>query len=227
MPHTLGTVDGKHVAINKPPKSGSLYHNYKGFFSLNMLALVDADYKFIWVYVGHYGSNSDSQLFLDYDLRQHLEARTLRILPVQPLVGDTTPHTKGVPYFIVGDDAFSLGNRLMKPYSRRDLSRSERLFNYRVSLARRVVENAFVILANCWHYLLSYLQQRESTTTTIITSCILLHNMMRIRYPALQDNEVDTEGIQQDAIAVTWTIQQAHMSVMQQRLPPHEGTNDT
>ena len=44
MPHTLGTVDGKHVAINKPPRYGSLYHNYNGFFILNMLALIDADY---------------------------------------------------------------------------------------------------------------------------------------------------------------------------------------
>ena len=37
MPHTLGAMDGKHVAIYKPAKFSSLYHNCKGFFSLNML----------------------------------------------------------------------------------------------------------------------------------------------------------------------------------------------
>ena len=72
-------------------------HNYKGFFSLNMLALVEVDYKFICADVGHYGSNSDSQLFLDCDLRQHLENRTLGIPSAEPLLGETTPNRKDFP----------------------------------------------------------------------------------------------------------------------------------
>ena len=75
-----------------------------------MLALMDADYKFIWADVGHYGSNSDSQLFLDCDLCQHLEDGILGIPPAEPLVGDTTSNRKDVPYFLVGDDAFPLHN---------------------------------------------------------------------------------------------------------------------
>ena len=117
MPHTLCAMDGKHIAINKPAKPGSLYHNYKGFFSLNMLALVDADYKFIWDDVGHYSSNSNSPLFLDCHLRQHLEDGTLGIPPAEPCVSDTTPNRKDVPYFIVGDDTFPLCNWMMKPGS--------------------------------------------------------------------------------------------------------------
>ena len=77
-----------------------------------MLALVDADYKFIWADVGHFGSNLDSQLFLGCDLRQHLEAGTLRIPPVEPLICDTTPDRNDIPYFIEGDDAFPLHNWL-------------------------------------------------------------------------------------------------------------------
>ena len=39
----------KNISLFHPKGSCSEYYNYKGFFSLVMLALVDYDYKFIFI----------------------------------------------------------------------------------------------------------------------------------------------------------------------------------
>ena len=123
--NAIGALDGKHVAIRCPPDSGSLYYNYKGFYSVVMLALVDADYNFLWVDVGSNGSSSDAQIFNDSELKDVIEEGTLGLPDPEPLPGDD----KNIPYFIIADDAFALRTWLMKPFGARNLTNEERIFN--------------------------------------------------------------------------------------------------
>ena len=78
--HTLGALDGKHIAIQKPAKSGSLYYNYKQFFSIILLALVDVDYRFLWVDCGSSGEASDCQVFNQNQLKRGIEDGNFGIL---------------------------------------------------------------------------------------------------------------------------------------------------
>lgn len=104
LPHACGALDGRHVRIKCSKEFGTLYYNYKGFFSIILLALVDADYKFIWVSVGANGSASDVQLFNYSELRTLIEENNLSMPSPDPLPNDD----KFTPYFMIGDDAFPL-----------------------------------------------------------------------------------------------------------------------
>ena len=122
IPHALGAMDGKHIPIRCPRQGGSLYHNYNSFHSIVLLALVDGDYKFLWVDLGATGPSSDAQIFMHSDLRHKIEDGTIGFPESESLVDDRPK----VNYFILGDDAFLLKLWLMKPYSRRgmDLNQS-------------------------------------------------------------------------------------------------------
>ncbi len=203
VPHAIGALDGKHIAIKKPAGSGSLYHNYKGFFSIPLLALVDAEYRFIWMELGGVGHMSDAQIFRGSELFEHLEDAAIRLPPATPLPGEQAPD---FPYFILGDDAFALSSYLMKPFSRRGLSREQRICNYRISRGRRVVENAFGILANRFRCLLRTMEQKPDNILLMVETVIILHNLLRGRQP-LELDEVDQEDDQHNIQPGAWRQQ--------------------
>ena len=66
--------------------------DYKGFYAVVLMALVDADYKFIWADLNSAGSASKE---LAYD-------ETIRSSAPDPLPSDY----QDVPYFFIVDDAF-------------------------------------------------------------------------------------------------------------------------
>ena len=92
-----------------------------------------------------------------------------------------------------------MSRNLQKPYQRRNMGRPQRVFNYRLSRARRVVENAFGILANRFRIFHSKMHHTPETIKLIVKTCLVLHNFMRLRYPGVhkptpQDHEEDVDA---------------------------------
>ena len=70
-------MDGKHVTIKCPVQGGSTFFNYKHFNSIVLIAIVDADYKFIYVDVGCNGRVSDGGVFGRSEIRNSIEKEEL------------------------------------------------------------------------------------------------------------------------------------------------------
>nr|XP_034194607.1 uncharacterized protein LOC117610879 [Osmia lignaria] len=142
FPHWIGAMDGKHVVLQAPAYSGSDFYNYKSQFSIVLFALVDADYNFLYVDVGCQGRISDGGVFKTSELSKKIRRNSLG-LPEKSVLPN---RTKEIPYVFIGDEAFALTENLIKPFSGTYNKKSaERIFNYRLSRARRVVENVFGI----------------------------------------------------------------------------------
>lgn len=93
FPNCLGAIDGKYVTIRAPHKSGSMYFNYKKTFSIILLVLVDADYRFVTVQVGDFGRSSDGGVYTGSDLGKCMEPKILQTILCQGLANKVLFHS--------------------------------------------------------------------------------------------------------------------------------------
>lgn len=175
FPHCVGAIDGKHIRLQAPPNSGSVFFNYKKHYSTVLLALVDHEYKFIAIDTGSYGKECDGGIFSESDLGKRLNNYSLAIPPDEPLYEGGCD----VPYVILGDEAFPMKRYLMRPFPRdRVFSLQERIYNYRHCRARRIVENAFGILAQRWRIYFRPLSGDFDSIIKVIKATTVLHNYL-------------------------------------------------
>ena len=184
FPHAIGAIDGKHVVMFAPAGSGSGYFNYKKTHSIVLLGVCDAKYKFILVDIGDSGRQSDGSVYHNSHLGFAIENKKLNIPNDCPI-----RHTNRVlPYVFVGDDAFGLKRHMMKPYPFTNLSTDKQIFNYRLSRARRVIENTFGIAASRFRVFYRPIIASADKVKEITKAVVALHNFL------MTENELNNQN---------------------------------
>ena len=173
FPNCVGAIDGKHVVMQAPKRSGSSFFNYKGTHSLVLMAVCDADYKFTFVDIGESGRSSDGGVFASSNIGVAMENQTLN-LPVDNLIYGSRLK---FPYNFVGDEAFPLKRYLMRPFPKEVLDETRRIFNYRLSRARRVIENTGICASRFRVFRKPIIADVENVVA-ITKTVVALHNYL-------------------------------------------------
>ena len=176
FPHCLGSIDGKHIRIECLSLSGTYYYNYKGFYSIILLAICDSNYCFTLFDLGHYGSNNDSGVLANSEMKEVFETQNMGIPEASKYM---TCDFEPLPYFLVGDEIFPLKTWLMRPYPG-TLDKEQRIFNYRLSRARRTIENAFGILCARWRIFYTPIRGKVENVENYVLACLTFHNYLRL-----------------------------------------------
>ena len=175
FPQAAGAVDGTHIPIIRPHEYHTDYYNRKGFYSLVMQAVVDSNYRFIDLYLGWPGRVHDARVLVNSTLYVKGQSNSLFRTPV-----NMVKQIEGVdiPLLILGDPAYPLLPWLMKGFPENGhLNNDQKRFNYRLSRARMVVENAFGRLKGRWRILLKRIDSKLENVQDIIVTCCILHNL--------------------------------------------------
>ncbi|KAJ8728512.1 hypothetical protein PYW07_006208 [Mythimna separata] len=175
LPNCVGSLDGKHIRITAPINWGSTFINYKGYFSIVLLAVVDADGFFLTIDVGEYGRNSDGRVLQVSSFGQAMDLGDLDLPNPTPLPGET----QNVPFYFVADEAFPLKRNIMRPYGRNQLTNERRAYNNRLSRARKSVECAYGMLASKFGGLYTPICCKPEYVDNIIKAMCVLHNVIR------------------------------------------------
>lgn len=175
FPNCLGAVDGKHCRIIPPSDSGSFFFNYKGFHSIVLMACANANYEFIWCEVGVNGRVSDGGAIKQTKFYKKLISNNLNLPESEKCQTSSIP----LPYVFVGDEAFTLRPDFMKPFGRNTLTPERKIYNYRLSRARRIIENIFGIMSNRFRIFHTSINLRLDRIDLIVLTCCVLHNFLR------------------------------------------------
>jgi len=143
----------------------------------------------MYVDVGAPGRCNDSFIFQRSTLCQMIDSCPLLDSKSKEICG------VNVPVCLIGDSAFRFSPKLMKPYPfSTDASLEKRTFNYNLSKARRVVENAFGHLKARFRRVGNGLESRPKNNAIMIMACCVLHNILNVHNSTINEAWGDTLG---------------------------------
>lgn len=140
-----------------------------------LFGIVNANYEFIMVDFGINGRISDGGVIENTIFYEKLKEKKLKIPQETLIMGHK------LPYVFVGDEAFTLRQDFLKPYNRKLLNNERRIFNYRLSRCRRIVENVFGILTARFQIFQKAINLDLKNIEKIVLACCALHNFLRRR----------------------------------------------
>ena len=140
FPYAFAAIDGSHLPIKCPSgrqEAMKQYYNFKKFYSVVLLGLVDANYRFIWASLRAPGNTHDSTYFQSTSLWDDITS--WKTLPGQVVEVNGVE----IPPIILGDGTFPLQSWMMKSHEDAVLTQEKAYFNFCLSRARMVTEGAF------------------------------------------------------------------------------------
>ena len=183
FPCCWAAIDGCHIPIKCPPgglEACKEYHNFKNFYSIALMGLVDSHCRYIFHAV----------IFRLMDLWNSIKEGFIPM--IGKIVRDVT-----VPPLIVGDSAFPLCSWLLKPYTNAVLTPQQHYFNYRLSGAHMVTEAAYGQLKGRWRVLFRKNESSRDQARITTLACMVLHNTCIMQGDAISrklDLSLDESG---------------------------------
>jgi hypothetical protein len=166
----IGAMDGTHVDVNLeriPMDERERYKNRHHKYSQNVLAIVNWDRTFAFVYAGFEGSAHDGRVF--HHAMQH------HAFPIYP------------GKYYLADKAFKLCETTLSPYRgveyylrRGQVGNLFQLFNHVHSCGRNIVERVFGILKARFPILKRMRRYPYETQVLIVIACVYLHNFITL-----------------------------------------------
>ncbi|XP_036320484.1 uncharacterized protein LOC118734994 isoform X2 [Rhagoletis pomonella] len=153
--------------------------------------------------VGAYGRESDGGVFARCTLSTALADNTINFPPRRPLPNEADP----MPFVIIADDTFPLKSYILKTFSYREQVMSHKIFNYRLSRARNVVENVFGICAARFRILRRPMDVKPENAKTIVLAICVIHNfLISTNSSYLTRTDTDNE-INGELVAGNWRLE--------------------
>ena len=168
----IGAIDGWVVKIRKPSKKRDLknmsdpstYFSRKGFFGINVQAIVDKKKRIIYRNIINRGAEHDSTAFKNSTFYKWLFDNWKKLAE------------KG--FYFIGDSAYAIKSFLITPFDNAVHGTAEDNYNFFHSSSRIVVECAFGEIDLRWGILWSPLRFSLKHNVNVIDACMRLHNFI-------------------------------------------------